>query len=56
MATVRYGDVVQANESNVSLEDKLKKRRASLDELEPQNSAGADPEIETSNKLKKESA
>jgi len=57
MATVRYGDVVPANETAESLEDKLKRRRASTGELQPQAPSGATEQTETqNNEPKKRSA
>lgn len=56
MATVKYGDVVTANET-LSLEEKLKRRRAS-GELQPQDpSPGSTEQTETqNNEPKKRSA
>jgi len=39
MATVRYGDVVQASEEALTIEEKLKRRRASQGSSTPQDSS-----------------
>lgn len=49
MATVRYGDVVQANDEVVSLEEKLKRRRASAEGSQPQDPNGSTEQTETQN-------
>jgi hypothetical protein len=48
MATVRYGDVVQADET-LTLEEKIKRRRASSGELQPQDPKGSPEQTETQN-------
>jgi hypothetical protein len=57
MATVKYGDVVTANET-LSLEDKLKRRRASSGEIQPQEdpSGSAEQTEPKNNEPKKRSA
>lgn len=57
MATVRYGDVVQAEET-LSLEEKLKRRRASSGGLQPQQDSSESTEqteTQNSNEPKKRS-
>ncbi len=48
MATVRYGDVVQANDT-VDLEERLKRRRASTGDLHPHDSLESVEQTEPQN-------
>lgn len=55
MATVRYGDVVPASDVVESLEEKIKRRRASNGDLQPQTPSGAEQTETQTNEPKKRS-